>query len=445
MTRKREAGQALIFAAIAMVVLLGFAGLGIDMGVLRYQKRLQQSAADAAAIAGASNLAVGSGVTLGAQNAAAANGFTDGSGNGGCPDAVGCVVVTVNNPPTTGPHASGVSAINYVEVLVTAVHPTYFMKVLGINRETITARAVATNLSGGGAGSGCLYTLGAPSSSIEGIYINGSATLNAVNCGIVDNGNFNTKGNKLIVKAATFGMAGGDIGTGGGTVTCTQTPTSCPTPNMPAAGDPLSYLTPPCSPCAVSANSIKISGNGNFSGTGVSYSNGVYTVQPGSYSSITITGTAGSNVVFSPGTYIIDGGTTSGLNIPANATITGDGVTFYFTNSSTVTVVGTPSINLTAPSSGTYSGILMYQDPTDTNVGPSPNGPTLGGNSGSNYTGVLYFPSDQLTFYGNNTSFDVGIVVSDSLALKGNPTVNLQGTAGLPPGAVVIQNAILVE
>src|SRR5580704_6808961 len=49
----RESGQALLAAAFSLIVLLGAAGLAIDMGYLRYQKRLQQSAADSAALAGA--------------------------------------------------------------------------------------------------------------------------------------------------------------------------------------------------------------------------------------------------------------------------------------------------------------------------------------------------------------------------------------------------------
>src|ERR1700722_19684781 len=96
MKRKNEARQALVFAAVGLVVLMGFAGLGIDMGMLRYQKRLQQTAADAGAIAGANNLAFPSlGITAGAQGASAGNGFTDGANN---------VTVTVHNGPTSGPH-----------------------------------------------------------------------------------------------------------------------------------------------------------------------------------------------------------------------------------------------------------------------------------------------------------------------------------------------------
>ena len=87
----------------------------------------------------------------------------------------------------------------------------------------------------------------------------------------------------------------------------------------------------------------------------------------------------------------------------------------------------------------------MYQDPNDTNVGPMPNGPTMGGNSSSFYKGALYFPSDQVTFFGNNTSFSVAVLVAQSLALSGNPTVNLQGTAGLPAGVSLFSVATLVE
>src|SRR6516164_3968761 len=56
---RADEGQALVTVALALTVLLGFTGLAVDMGVLRYEKRLQQTAADAAAIAGASNLPFG--------------------------------------------------------------------------------------------------------------------------------------------------------------------------------------------------------------------------------------------------------------------------------------------------------------------------------------------------------------------------------------------------
>jgi hypothetical protein len=80
---------------------------------------------------------------------------------------------------------------------------------------------------------------------------------------------------------------------------------------------------------------------------------------------------------------------------------------------------------------------LFYQDPNDTT------GPSVGGNSSTDYNGALYFPSAQVTFYGNNSNLDVAVVVAKAFALSGNPTVNLQGSGGLSPG--VIKNAVLVE
>ena len=73
MIRRKQSGQVMVSAALMLVVLLGFAGLGIDMGVLRYEKRLQQTAADGAAIAAATNLAPYTGYQTGALNAAAAS------------------------------------------------------------------------------------------------------------------------------------------------------------------------------------------------------------------------------------------------------------------------------------------------------------------------------------------------------------------------------------
>ncbi|MGB8442269.1 MAG: pilus assembly protein TadG-related protein, partial [Candidatus Acidiferrales bacterium] len=422
MTRKSESGQALVFTALALVVLLGFAGLAIDMGTLRYQKRLQQSAADAAAIAGASNLASSSGgVSAGAVAASATNGFSAGSAGSGCPPpapatTVGSVAVAVNNPPCSGPHNGDGK---YVEVYVSEVQPTYFMSIFGVNSETITARAVATNLSGGNGG-GCLYTLGPPSSSIEGVNINGNATLNGPSCGIVDNGNFNTKGNSLTVTAGTFGVSGDwDKSGPGGTVTCGPTQPTCPATDVPAATDPMlnrtTALTPPCSPCT---------GGGTWAaGDG-----------PGTYSSISI---GPATVTFSPGVYVIDG--SGGFSIGANATVSGTGVMFYFTNGATLNMAGTPTVNLTAPSSGQYAGILFYQDPNDTV------GPVITGNASSTYDGVLYFPTANVTFQGNSSIGDVAIVIADALTLSGHPTVNLQGIAGLPSGVSVITNAVLVE
>jgi hypothetical protein len=305
------------------------------------------------------------------------------------------------------------------------------MRIFGISGETVTSRAVATNYSGatkGATNNGCLYTLGPPSSSIEGVNINGSAILNATTCGIIDNGNYNTKGNALTVNAGTFGVSGSANQSGpGGSVTCSSGQTACPEYGVPASSNPLASL--PAPPVQAPAyGSIKTSGTG--------------TLNPGTYSSLDFG--KNSTTSLNPGIYYING--SGGLTFEGNATISGSGVMFYLTNGATINAVGggnSPDINVSAPTSGTYQGMLFYQDPLDTNP------PSLGGDNNSTFNGILYFPSVQLTFFGNNVSYATGIVVADAIALSGNPTVNLSGASSLPGGALppafTVGTATLVE
>ncbi|HSY31898.1 MAG TPA: pilus assembly protein TadG-related protein [Verrucomicrobiae bacterium] len=440
--RRNQTGQVLISTALAMVVLLGFAGLAVDMGILRYQRRVQQNAADAAAIAGATDLP--SNYQIGAVNAAAANGFTDNTG-GLCPPPTNLAVGSVNvcvTLPISGPH---VGQSGYVEAYVSAGQPTFFMRILGVNSKTITARSVASNNSTGtkGAPYGCMYAIGTPGNPVQGMNVQGGATLSAPSCGIVDNGDYTSAG---VITASSLGVSGANNG-GGGTGTCTDGAATCPSFNSPAAADPfagpLAGYTPPCSPCG-GGTDISITGGGNFSGVGVGYANGTYTVIPGTYDAITIATTGGENVVFSSGSYVINGA--GGLSVTGNANISGTGVMFYFTGPATINVTGTPTLNLNAPATGQYAGMLMWQDAADTA------NPSLSANNGSQLNGILYFPSDQLTFAAN-PNLNVGAVVAGSVSVAGGANVTINGGAinggpGVPgglPTPFTAPSAVLVE
>ena len=108
------------------------------------------------------------------------------------------------------------------------------------------------------------------------------------------------------------------------------------------------------------------------------------------------------------------------------------------------------------------AGILMYQDPNDTNTGiptkgnkapcPPPGsgsntGPQLGGTDGSTFDGVLYFPNDQLYLTGNTTTTGttIGVTVLDTICVGGNSTFNLVGSSAVPAPLPNLANAILVE
>jgi Putative Flp pilus-assembly TadE/G-like len=128
--RSFERGQVLPLVAICLALLMGFAGIAIDVGYLEYQQRQQQNATDAAAIGGAQQL-VYSGCTnsysvanTAAQNDAATNGYTNGAtGPGGS-----TIQVNVQNPPSSGAYAGNNCA---VQVQIQSPHATFFSRLFG--------------------------------------------------------------------------------------------------------------------------------------------------------------------------------------------------------------------------------------------------------------------------------------------------------------------------
>lgn len=87
LVRDRERGQTIVLITVFMLSLLGAAALAIDVGNLYSTKRQVHAAADAAALAGASQLGVS---TAAAQAAASAAYAKNGKGS----DSVTVTVVT---------------------------------------------------------------------------------------------------------------------------------------------------------------------------------------------------------------------------------------------------------------------------------------------------------------------------------------------------------------
>ncbi len=139
--RGRESGQMIFLATIAMIALLGFSALAVDMGMIYSTRRRMQTAADAAAVAGATALRDGQNYTQTADTVSSFNGFTNSQNN---------VAVTVSEPTLPSPYPSGVT---YVEVDISQSVPTYFLRALGFNSMNVGARAV----SGAVAGPSCIY------------------------------------------------------------------------------------------------------------------------------------------------------------------------------------------------------------------------------------------------------------------------------------------------
>src|SRR5258707_858828 len=183
---KREAGQALVLVTLSLLVLTGVVGLAIDMGYMRYTKRRLQTAADSAAVAGASELKVGN-YKAAAYNDSKSNGFEDG---------VNGVTVTLSNPPTDAPFASKKNNQNYVEVQVQQDAPTFFMRIFGVKKATLSATAVAER----GSSRGCIYALAL----LGGITVNGN--VNAPGCGVVDNALLSIGGGCITASSIGVGL-----------------------------------------------------------------------------------------------------------------------------------------------------------------------------------------------------------------------------------------------
>jgi hypothetical protein len=393
----RQSGQALVAATFGLVALLGATGLAIDMGYLRYQKRLQQSAADSAALAGASEILFGAArVSPAAKEDASLNGFTDGVKN---------VTVIVHHAPTSGPNAGNNNA---VEVIVSVVQPTFFMRIFGVNSTTLTARAVA--MLGGNGIKNCMYAL------IGGTGIDNTGNVDVPNCGIMDDQNL-TGGAHITAASIYVHGAGGVPPAVSGIV---------------QAADPLSYLIAPgtgggCLKGKV-IGSTPTKGNPNPAPTQAKLLPGLYC------NGISVTGKA--DVTLNPGTYVVTGG--GGISFGGTGTVTGNAVTFYVTGGgNSVSFAAGEDVNLVAPTTGSFAGILFFQHSTDTT------GATITGAAGSKFQGALYFPGATLTVNGGGTGAAYMVLVAKSLNL--NTNLSFPSDYSSLPNGSPIRDAVIVE
>jgi hypothetical protein len=132
----------------------------------------------------------------------------------------------------------------------------------------------------------------------------------------------------------------------------------------------------------------------------------------------------------------------------ANSHIIGNGVTFYNTFGNTnsgnysyspIQIGATSTVSLVAPTSGTYAGILFFEDRNS----PAAND-DYGGGSTAVYQGIIYARNASVTMYGNSSvSTAYTMLVADTIHLIGTSGFNNDYSSLLsgPP----IQTTIMVE
>jgi hypothetical protein len=359
---------------------MGLASLAVDVGSFWTARRNMQTAADGAALSGAIALRLKQNITKAAQSVAGLNGFTDGTSG---------VSVTVNNPPASGADAGDAK---FVEVIVSQPRSPYFLRALGYSTVTVSARAVGSSVNS----PACVYALDPTASGA--LSVSGSSSM-TLQCGAyVDSSSTTglTTGGGGTLTAGEIGVVGGYSGSG-------FTPT--PKTGIAPAPDPLSYVPAP---------TVGSCDHNNYHAPG----NSAVTLSPGVYcGGIQISGS--NNVTFNPGMYILNGG---GFKVTGSATLTGSGVTFYNTQSSGKTydgiaIGGTATVNLTAPTSGTYEGMLFFQDRS---VASTASSSLITGSSTSTYDGAIYFSTTTVSYAGNSSNSGYTILVGDKVTVNGN-------------------------
>ena len=364
-----QRGQTTIVIALGIFTLCGMAGLAADVGTLFRVKRVLQTAADAGAIAAAAEARYGDD-NAAALAIASLNGVTNGS-NG----------YTVTETIT----ASG------YQVVASQSAPTFFMKVFGLNSMAVSATAVANN----GPASNCIYAL--DPSGID-VGLTGTANLNMPDCGIIINSGssngLNMTGSSSLT-ASSIGIVGGYNTTNNVNYTPVPVTGVAPAPN------PLAYLSAPSFSTSSCLSDPHLTSGGSI---GPSISGGTVC-----YNGLSISGSGA--VTMAPGTYIINGA----MSMSGSGSLTGTGgVTIYLAPpNGSLSLTGSGALNISAPTTGTYNGILFFEDPTDTN------NMKVAGSTGSNLQGIFYAPNAALTLTGSSGANIQADLVVHALSMSG--------------------------
>ena len=302
--------------------------------------------------------------------------------------------------------------------------PTYFASLVGMKTVTISARAEAAR----GIGGPCIYALNPSGPAITIL----AGVLVKSRCGVVDE-SASTDALTCVIGAFLYAPR---ISVSGGTDGLLCLAASTPQTYVPAPNprDPLAYLPAPSNANAACGTSTSSPYYGSSSAVNIVLGGNV-TFHPGVYcGGISITAAVASNITFNPGTYILRDGsgllgiTSGGLNLTLNElmSITGNGVMFYNDGSQGSLSVAEPvsgssflslsNISLSAPTSGTYSGILFSQAHGVTNTA------VFVGNliNHSKLEGAIYVPDGDVSYGVNAASSAYNILVAKDIHLNVN-------------------------
>ena len=259
----------------------------------------------------------------------------------------------------------------------------------------------------------CIYVLANKS---QALLINSGANVSAPNCGIevastsnpafIANGGATVSSAKFCVKGKQYINNGAKI---------TNFEAGCSVDPDPYAGT---------LPEPVVSSTCTTSGALN----GASY-----TIQPGVQCGTTFNGNP--TLTFAAGLHIIKGT----MTINANSTVVANGVTFYFPDSSSkIQFNGGVSMTASAPTSGTYKGLLMFEKTSDATNNANKQQLVFNGTKGEQLQGIIYLPNRDVTYNStNNATSSISLLVNTMIMNSANWNIQpySSGTAASTAGS----------
>lgn len=356
-----ERGNVLVVAAAVMPLLLASAAFAVDTIQLTVWKRQLQRAADSGAIAGAYAMAQRVDIHAAVEEDLAANSFPP---------------LTEHETVTPGPRLGERRA---VRVQLKAAQRLPFMSIFTNRAANLTADATAAITEGG---TYCMIALDDDAKK-PGIVVAGNSVVN-LKCGMKTNARgsntIDGNGSKTQIIAEPVASVGGlDEGN--------FPPGTTLQPNTQPQRDPLAWLPNPTVPAGCNPGTLTVASGQELelSDTEICYQS--YNIQG-------ILKLTGSNVVM----------TANGGDISVQGTLIGGSVTVVMTSATgaagDVKVTSADAkLDLTAPTSGLYDGLLFYRDRRAGYADIK-----ITGNSELNLSGALYFPTADLSVSGNSDS-----------------------------------------
>ena len=376
-------GNALMIAGLSLPLIVGAAGLGTDTVQWVVWKRELQRAADSAALAGVYARAQDNPAMTDVQ--AVNNDLNENNHT--------MVALLAGYPQVDNP--AGPGWMDPVRVRLAIKQDLGFSGMFLSEAPTIEAVATAAMIEDG---TYCVVALSETGSAIQ---IGGSTNVN-MGCGAISNSLDATQAVGVNGSAHTFvadpvSSVGGTTATinGAEDVRSFQLPMEDPYADLPTS-------VPPGENCTNFNHASKTNADGSK--------------KPGCYSNFN---PGNGTTTLSPGTYYLNN---TNLSLNGQTSIVGEGVTIILTgnNPGSISMNGNSSLQITAPTSGTYANMAIIQSPN----AATGNNNLINGNNGTSIDGAVYFPRGDVEFTGSAAqAFQCAMVVGYTVTFSGSSTI----------------------